>query len=174
MSQKLYELQEQLNQIDNILADNTNPETEEILESAKEQILQAIDGKVENILEFISDCRARAEYLMEEENRLYKKRKSLEKKVDYLKSLVFGVMKQSDLKKATYGTWDVSIAKTAPKIIVDDEMWVPDSCCKVTRTVNKTELKQYLDLLNGEYKVTVDGREILVAHTETSESLRIK
>lgn len=172
MSQKLYELQEQLNQIDNILADNTNPETEEILESAKEQILQAIDGKVENILEFISDCRARAEYLMEEENRLYKKRKSLEKKIEYLKSLVFGVMKQSDLKKATYGTWDVSIAKTPARLIIDDEQFVPDAFCKTVRSVDKTALKSAL--VDGEYKITVDGREVLIAHEEAGESLRVK
>lgn len=174
MSQKLYELQEQLNQIDNILADNTNPETEEILESAKEQILQAIDGKVENILEFISDCRARAEYLMEEENRLYKKRKSLEKKVEYLKSLVFGVMKQSDLKKATYGTWDVSIAKNPGKLIIDADIdKFPVWLVKTSYSLDKDAVKKNMTGDVAEI-YTEDGEKIQLAHMEYSESLRVK
>lgn len=172
MTSKLYELQDQLVVIDNILANNTNPETEEILESAKDELLQAIGDKVENILNFIADCNAKADQLKQEEERLYKKRKTLDKKVEYLKGLVFGVMKQNEQQKATYGTWDCTIAKTTPKIIIDDEQWVPDCCCKTTRVIDKTELKKYI--FNGEYRTTIDGQEILVAHTEQGESLRIK
>ena len=56
---KLYELEEQLVRIDEILENNTNPETQEILESAKDELLQEINGKVENILNFIADCKGK-------------------------------------------------------------------------------------------------------------------
>ena len=167
----LYELQDQLLAIDNILADNTDPETDDILESAKEELLKQIGDKVENVLNYISDCKGKAEQLKAEETRLAKKRKSFERRVDYLRNMIFFIMKSNNKTKETYGTWDCSIVKTAPKIIVDDEHWLPQCCIKTTTTVDKTALKSYL--WEGKYTTTVDGKEVLVAHEENSESLRI-
>lgn len=169
---KLYELQDQLVAIDNILETNTDPESQEILESARNEIIVAIDGKVENILNFMSDCKAKADQLKQEELRLATKRKALENKAEYLKNMIYYLMKTSNLQKAEYGTFSCTIARTAPKIIVDDEQWLPQCCIKTVTTVDKTALKSYL--LDGKYTTTVDGQEILVAHTEEGECLRIR
>lgn len=169
---KLYELQDQLVAIDNILEQNTDPESQAILESAKDELLKAIDGKVENILNFMSDCKGKAEQLKAEEERIAKKRKALENKADYLKGMIYWLMKTNNQQKAEYGTWNCTIARTAPKIIVDDEHWLPQDCIKTVTSVDKTALKAYL--ADGKYVATVDGKEILVAHFEENDCLRIR
>lgn len=170
----LYELQDQLVQIDNVLANNTNPETEEILESAKDELLKTIDGKIENILDYISDCKAKSEQLKVETVRLLAKKTSLEKKADYLKSILIWYMKTNDKTKESFGTWDIAIAKTAGKVVLDiDEASLPTWCKKVTYTADKTVLKaQMIDgkaFIEGE-----DGKPLMIAHIEEGESLRIK
>lgn len=171
---RLYDLQDQLVQIDNVLANNTNPETEEILESAKDELLKTIDGKIENILDYISDCKAKQEQLKAEEERLAKKRKTLENKTEYLKGMLMWFMKTNNQTKAEFGTWDVTVAKTAGKVVLDiNEESLPSWCKKVTYTADKTVLKaQMIDgkaFIEGE-----DGQPLMIAHIEEGESLRIK
>lgn len=171
---RLYDLQDQLIAIDGILENNTNEETQEILESARAELLQAIDGKVENILEFISDCKAKAEQLKQREEQLYKKRKTIENKIDYLKSMLVWFMETNNTTKESYGDWDLTLAKTAGKVVLDvadDEL--PDWFKKATYTVDKTKLKEAM--VNGKaYVPDIDGTPIQVAHIEESKSLRIK
>ena len=166
---KLYELQEQLVNIDNILEANTDEETREILETARYEVLQAIDGKVENILDFIADCKARIQQLKEEEERLASKRKSLENKTEYLKNMLMWYMKSQDMTKGSFGTWDITIAKTAGKVVFDiDEEQIPDKYKKISYSVDKTAIKE--QMTDGEF--VLDG--VKVAHLESGESLRIK
>lgn len=169
MSEKLYEMQEQLMQIDNILAENTNPDTEEILETAREELLKAIDGKLENILDFISDCKSKADQLAAREEVFYKRRKALEKKVEYLKSLVFGEMKNRGETKSTYGDWNCSIAKTPARVVLDClEDLVPEQFTKQIVQIDKTAIKEAM--VDGVCKVG----DMPIAHLEQGESLRIK
>ena len=171
---KLYELQEQLVAIDNILEQNTDEESKEILESAKDEIMQAIDGKVENILEFISDCKNRVAQLKEEEERLSRKRRTLENKTEYLKNMLVWFMKSNNKTKDSFGTWDITIAKTAGKVVFDlPEEDIPLTYKKVSYSVDKTLLKQ--NMVDGELVVALDdGTQVKVAHLEEGESLRIK
>lgn len=169
---KLYELQDQLVAIDNILESNTNPDTQDILESAREELLQAIDGKVENILNFMSDCKAKAEQLKAEEERLCKKRKALENKSEYLKNMIYWLMKSNNQQKAEYGTYSCTIARTTPKVIIDDENLLPAQFIKTTISVDKVALKSAMT--DGKYVVSFDGVETQVAHTEENDCLRIK
>lgn len=169
---KLYELQDQLVAIDNILETNTDPESQEILESARNEIITAIDGKVENILNFMSDCKAKADQLKQEELRLATKRKALENKAEYLKNMIYYLMKINNLQKAEYGNWNCCIAKTAPKVIIDDEYLVPDQFVKHIYNIDKVALKNAMK--DGKFVAIIDGKEIQVAHTEEGESLRIR
>lgn len=169
---KLYELQESLVNIDNILSNNTNEETQEILESAKEKLLKEVDGKLERILDFMSDCNGKVEQLKAEEERIAKKRKAIENKATYLKNMVYWFMKTNNQQKAEYGTYNCTIARTAPKLVIDDEHWVPNEFIKTVVSVDKVALKNALT--DGTYKVVVDGKEIQVAHTEENDCLRIR
>lgn len=173
---KLYEIQEQLAQIDAILENTTDVESQEILESAKQQVLEAVGDKMEHILDFVSEVNAKADYLKAEETRLAQKRKALEKKADYLRNLMFGFMKSQNLQKAEFGTWNLSIAKTPAKVIVTDDAveLLPDSLCRITRIADKTAIKQAMGDDN-ELTVEIDGKLVVVAQmAEQSECLRIK
>lgn len=169
MSERLYDMQAQLMQIDSVLAENTNPETEEILTDAREALLSAIDNKLECILDYISDCVAKAQQLAEREEAFYKRRKSLEKKVEYLKKLVFGEMKNRGETKAEYGNWNCSIAKTPARVVLDClEDLVPEQFTKQVVQIDKTAIKAAM--VDGVCKVG----DLQVGHLEQGESLRIK
>lgn len=169
---KLYELQEQLVKIDSIISDNTNPETNEILQSAKDDLLNEINGNIESLLDYIAECKSKIDFYKNEEKRIADKRKSLENRVDWLKSLLYGQMKLENKTKAEYGTYSLSIAKTPAKVIIDDDQWLPDAMCKIERVPDKAAIKE--SMVDGKFVVVVDGQQITVAHTENGESLRIK
>lgn len=173
---KLYEMTEQLMAIDSLLADNIDGESNEILESAREQLLADINIKMEHILEYIANCKSRVDYLKAEETRLANKRKSIEKRIDWLKGMVMGQMKASGLQKEEYGTYTVSIAKTPAKVVLteDGEQFLPDEYCTLTRTPNKTVIKEAMGG-DKELRITFDGRELVLARLdESGESLRIR
>lgn len=172
---KLWEMNEQMMIIDSLLSENTDPETQEILESAKDQLCQDIEGKMENILGYIAECKSRMEYYKTEEERIASKRKGIEKRINWLKGLIYGQMKLTNRQKAEYGTYNVSVVKTPDKVVLTDdaEQWLPDDLCRITRSPNKTAIKERIGD-NGVYKVTVDGREIVLASIETgNETVRI-
>lgn len=166
---KLYELQDQLVAIDNILADNTDPETNEILSSARDEILKQIDGKIENILNYIADCKAKSDQLREEAARLSYKRGVLDKKAEYLRNMLLWFMKNNDKKKESFGNWDVTVAKTAGRVVLDacDDAF-PDCFKKWTFDIDKTALKEQMK----DGQLIFDGK--MLAHIEEGESLRIK
>lgn len=171
---KLYELQDQLVQIDAILEQNTNEETQEILESAKDEVLQQIDGKIENILDYINDCKSRCDQLKENEQRLATKRKVLENKAEYLRNILMWYMETNNKTKESFGNWDITVAKTAGKVVLDiNEESLPSWCKKQTWSVDKTVLKA--QMVEGKaYIEGEDGNPLLIAHLETRETIRIK
>lgn len=170
---RLYELQDQLVAIDNILAENTDPDTNEILSTAKDEILNQIDGKVENILNYIADCKAKSDQLREEAARLSYKRGVLDKKAEYLRNMLLWFMKTNDKKKDSFGNWDVTVAKTAGRVVLDatDDKY-PDQFKKLSWDIDKTALKEAM--VDGKVTITKNGQEIVLAHLEEGESLRIK
>jgi hypothetical protein len=173
---KLYEMNEQLQAIDSLLADSIDGESNEILESAREQLLSDINIKIEHILEYVAHCKSRVDYLKDEENRLANKRKSVEKRIEYLKGVVMGQMKQNGLQKAEYGTYNVSIAKTPAKVVLTDDAdeLLPDNLCTISRVPNKTAIKEYMGD-DTELAVEIDNRLVVVARLDkTGENLRIK
>lgn len=182
----LYELNEQLQAIDELLTGSVDglletqlvdEESRLILEDSKNVLLAQIEGKLEHILEYIGDCKGRIDYLKSEEARLAQKRKSLERRIDFLKGLVMGQMKLNGLKKAEYGTYNVSIAKTPAKVVLTDDadFLLPDNLCTITRTPNKSAIKELIGE-GKEYRVqTEDGDDVVLAYLdESGESLRIK
>lgn len=169
---QLYELQNQLIAIDTVINENTNPETDEILQSAKDALLNEINGNMEDLLKYVSECKSKVDFYKSEEKRIADKRKSLENRIDWLKDLLFSQMKLENKTKAEYGTYNLTIAKTPAKVIIDDDQWLPDDMCKIERIPDKTVIKDRM--VDGQLFMNVDGKDILVAHTESGEALRIK
>ncbi|MBO7735500.1 MAG: siphovirus Gp157 family protein [Methanobrevibacter sp.] len=170
----LYELDYNLRQIDSLLTVAQDEESLDILEDAKKVLLQDIDEKAVDILTYMSDCTARAKHLKEEAIRLAKKAKALENRADWLKDLLKTHLQSTKQEKATYGIYDVSLAKTPDKVVLNngEEQWLPDELCTITRTPNKTEIKKHM--INGKLIANIDGQEIELAHLESDTTIRIK
>lgn len=171
----LYELNAQLKAIDDLLVANENEETLEILESAKEQLLQDIDNKMVSIVQYMNDCDGKIAQCKEEIARLQKKIKSLSNKKDFLKTLCKNHLIEKGLQKAEYGTYTLSVAKTPAKVVLSDdaEALLPDNLCTITRVANKTNIKDAM--VDGKLSVVVDGHEVVLATLdETGTTLRVK
>lgn len=170
----LYELDYNLRQLDSLLTATQDESTLEILDDAKKVLLQNIEEKAVDILTYISDCDARAKHLKEESARIANKAKALEKRTAFLKNLLLYHMQTTNQKKATYGTYDVTLSKTPDKVVLTngEEQWLPDELCTVTRTPNKTAIKQHM--IDGKLIANIDGQEIELAHLESTETIRIR
>ena len=101
--------------------------------------------KVQNITHLIKDAEARSAYMKLEEQRIYNKRKALEKKIENLKNYIFVNMVLKNTKKVDVGTFTVAIRKNPPKVEVVEITEVPTRFIK-----EKTEF-------------TVDKKGILAA-----------
>lgn len=175
MSETLWNLNNQMIAIDSLLSDNTDPETQEILESAKEQLGKDIESKMENILGYIAECKSRVAFLKSEEDRIATKRKAIERRIDWLRDMVRGQLIATGRQKAEYGTWTATLFKTPDKVVVMAGMdeKIPDNLCKITRSPDKKLIK---DAMGGskELKIIDGDQEILVATIESgTTSVRI-
>ena len=168
----LYELDYELRQLDSVLAEAQDEETCQILSDTREVLLQQIEDKAVAILTYMSDCDAKINHLLAESKRIAKKAKNLTARRDFLKNLITEHLKQKNLRTADYGTYTVSLAKTPDKVVIDDDQWLPDDLCTITRTPCKTAIKDRMT--DGKLVVTVDGREIELAHLESDTTIRIK
>lgn len=166
---KLYELQDILVNIDNVIATSTDEETGVIMEEAKQKVLDEVAGKMENICEYIADCKGKIDQLKAEQERIYNKRKTLENRVEWLKNcLLMSQMKFEQKTKAEYGTWTISVAKTPEKVVVANEDLIPDDLCTFKREINKTAIKGAMT----DGRLVIDG--MTVANLQSGETIRIK
>ncbi|MBO7715646.1 MAG: siphovirus Gp157 family protein [Methanobrevibacter sp.] len=170
----LYEMDEQLKSIDWVLSENEDAETAEILEAAKVELEKNIESKMESILKYKADCDAKVVAIKSEIERLTKKIKSLNNKSDFLKSLCYSHMITTGKQKADYGTWTLSIVKkpASVKLTDDADTFLPDCYCTISRTPNKTAIKEAMT--DGELFVQVGDKKIVLATLEQGDTIRIK
>lgn len=170
----LYDMDEQMKAIEAILVANEDPETEEILENAKTALNQDIENKMESILKYKADCDGKIDTIKNEIARLQKKAASLTKKSEFLKNLCYDHMMTTGRQKADYGTWTLTVAKTPAKVVLTDDAnaLLPDCYCTITRTPNKTAIKEAMT--DGELFVQIGDKKITLATLETGTTIRIK
>lgn len=170
----LYEMDEQLKSIDWVLSENEDSETAEILEAAKVELEKDIESKMESILRYRADCDGKIVAIKAEIDRLNKKVKSLSKKSDFLKDLCYSHMIATGKQKADYGTWTLSIVKkpASVKLTDDADTFLPDCYCTISRTPNKTAIKEAMT--DGELFVKVGDKKIVLATLEQGDTIRIK
>lgn len=170
----LYEMDEQMKAIETILIANEDSDTEEILENAKIALEQDIENKMESILKYKAECDSRVAAIKSEIERLTKKIKSLNNKSDFLKSLCYSHMIATGKQKADYGTWTLSIVKkpASVKLTDDADALLPDCYCTISRTPNKTAIKEAMT--DGELFVKVGDKKIVLATLEQGDTIRIK
>ena len=118
---KLYELNQQYKQLQE-MADDLDPMT---LKDTLESIKESIEDKAENTAKLIRSWEAEANAIKEEEKRLANRRKSLENRVSNTKAYLFEQMKNAGLEKVKRPTLTVSIANNPPSVEVIDPDKIP-------------------------------------------------
>lgn len=155
---KLYEITEAYNCLLNTDLD------EELIKESLKIIDEEFNTKVENTVKVIKNAEADIKALRDEEQRLAKKRRSLQSRVDFLKTNIFNNMKIIDNKKIETPLFNVVIQKNPKKLVIKSEKSVPDEFTKINRVIDKAKLKDAI-----ESGLNVDYAEII-----QEEGLRIK
>lgn len=159
---KLYEIAPALRfALDDIEVD---PETGEILNA---DALHAVEAqaaeKVEATALYLRELDAEAKAAKEEADRMLARVKSMQKRSDYLKSMLLDALHATGKVKTARVT--VSI-RTTQAVAVDEGANLPEAYTTVKKTVspNKTAIKQAL----------LDGVEVPGCHLEARESVSIR
>ena len=158
MNASLYEITREYLEIDE--------ETGEILNAEElDKLAGAFDEKVESVACYIKNLTAFAGDLKEEEANLAKRRKSAEKKVDYLKTFLSSCMDAAGRDKFNGVKANVSFRKSVA-VQIDDESTLPDAFKVETVTVkpDKTAIK----------KAIQDGAEVSGASLVENRNIQIK
>ena len=121
MTIRLYELNQQYNQLLE-MADDLEPE---VLKDTLESIKESTEDKVENTAKVIRSWEAEIKVIKDEEKRMAERRKSLEKRVDNTKAYLFEQMELAGMDKVKRPTLTVSIAKNPPSLEVIDPEKIP-------------------------------------------------
>lgn len=162
----LYELtDEYLRFLDEVDADD------EAFIDTLESIEGEIEDKADNYAKLIKEFEAEAEKFDKESKRLADKRDAIKNKVSRMKRSLEQAMIVTGKTKFKTELFSFGIQKNTPSVVLsfDDKDTaeidkLPDRFVKVTKTVNKTAIK---DAINA-------GEDIGFAHLEQSESIRIR
>lgn len=136
-----------------------------------ESIEGEIEDKADNYAKLIKEFEAEAEKFDKESKRLADKRDAIKNKVARMKRSLEQAMIVTGKTKFKTDLFSFGIQKNTPSVVLsfDDKDAaeidkLPDRFVKVTKTVNKTAIK---DAINA-------GEDIGFAHLEQSESIRIR
>ncbi|KAF6620527.1 siphovirus Gp157 family protein [Paenibacillus polymyxa] len=129
---KLYELGEQYRVFNNFVdsAWDNDDLTEDDLQlyiETLESIEDEISNKAENIAKFMKNIEGDIKALKEEEDRLAKKRKYLQNKIEGLKSYTQAVLEVNKIDKIDAGLFKVRLQKNPPSINIVNERAIPNT-----------------------------------------------
>ena len=146
-------------------------EDDEAFIDTLESIEGEIEDKADNYAKLIKEFEAEAEKFDKESKRLADKRDAIKNKVSRMKRSLEQAMIVTGKTKFKTELFSFGIQKNTPSVVLsfDDKDVaeidkLPDRFVKVTKTVNKTAIK---DAINA-------GEDIGFAHLEQSESIRIR
>ena len=131
---------------------------------AKEDLAEKLEGYCKFIKNLESDIAG----LKAEEERLYKRRKTMENTIDRCKEAMKYALNTVGEKKIPCGTFTVSVQNSTPSVVLDEQYIenVPEKYLiqqepKIDKKLIKADIEQGVDL---------EG----IAHLETNTSLRIR
>jgi hypothetical protein len=91
----------------------------------------------------------------------------LDLRVRAMRDLIFKIMNLADLRKVELPEATLSIRAGTPKVIVTDEVLIPDELCRIKREPDKTKIKELL--LDGQH---VEGT--VLSNAKPSIAIRTK
>lgn len=137
---------------------------DEQVQEALEDIDEKIEVKADNIAKLIRGLEGQIDICKAEEERIYKRRKSIENRINNLKEYLQKTMIATDKRKFKTDLFSFSIQKNRASIKILDEEKVPEEYVEYDRKVLKDKLK----------KAIAEGLEVDYAELIQTESLRVR
>ncbi|WP_019124681.1 siphovirus Gp157 family protein [Peptoniphilus grossensis] len=137
---------------------------DEQVQEALEDIDEKIEVKADNIAKLIKGLEGQKDICKAEEERIYKRRKSIENRIENLKEYLKATMIATDKRKFKTDLFSFNIQKNRASIKILDEEKVPEEYVEYDRKVLKDKLK----------KAITEGLEADYAEMIQSESIRIR
>lgn len=137
---------------------------DEQVQEALEDIDEKIEVKADNIAKLIKGLEGQKDICKAEEERIYKRRKSIENRIENLKEYLKTTMIATDKRKFKTDLFSFNIQKNRASIKILDEEKVPEEYVEYDRKVLKDKLK----------KAIAEGLEVDYAELTQTESLRVR
>jgi hypothetical protein len=163
----VYEIVEKYLQIENMLEEQEDQDTQEMLQDTLDSIEGDLEEKLEYLTKIQKNYEAQAEMFKAEKDRLAKKQQSTKNKAGNLKGFLEHILLATGKRKLETGIFTLSIQKNPPSLIIDDESLIPDDFFETVRQLDKKHLKEAL-------KHPASKGLIFGARLEQGEGIRIK
>lgn len=137
---------------------------DEQVQEALEDIDEKIEVKADNIAKLIKGLEGQKDICKAEEERIYKRRKSIENRIENLKEYLKTTMIATDKRKFKTDLFSFNIQKNRASLKILDEEKVPEEYVEYDRKVLKDKLK----------KAIAEGLEVDYAELTQTESLRVR
>lgn len=170
---KLYDYTDSYRNIANLIEENPELATEDMLE-ALANIQESSHDKITNTAELIVKLQDNIDIISKRQAELKSAKSSLTNKVDNIKRYLLENMQNMDMKKVSKGTRTVSIRNNAPKLLVKNKDKVPEEF-KTYNTVlnvnsNKLPDKWKKHINEADSAVVIKNRELAKAIKQMEES----
>ena len=170
---KLYDYTDNYRNIANLIEENPELATEDMLE-ALANIQESSHDKITNTAELIVKLQDNIDIISKRQAELKSAKSSLTNKVDNIKRYLLENMQNMDMKKVSKGTRTVSIRNNAPKLLVKNKDKVPEEfkTYNTVLNVNSNKLpdkwKKHINVEDS--AVVIKNRELAKAIKQMEES----
>ena len=170
---KLYDYTDSYRNIANLIEENPELATEDMLE-ALANIQESSHDKITNTAELIVKLQDNIDIISKRQAELKSAKSSLTNKVDNIKRYLLENMQNMDMKKVSKGTRTVSIRNNAPKLLVKNKDKVPEEFKTYNTVLNVDSNKlpdEWKKHINEEDSaVVIKNRELAKAIKQMEES----
>jgi hypothetical protein len=146
------------------LADSDLPD--DVIADTLEGASGDIENKAWNTAALILQFEGEASIIKEAEQRMSARRKSLEKRVQWMRDYVLVQLIRTGIGEIDSPEFVIRVQDNPPKVILDDEEAVPNAykLTETVTTIRKAEIR----------KLLLDGQSVAGAHLESEKRLSIK
>ena len=170
---KLYDYTDSYRNIANLIEENPELATEDMLE-ALANIQESSHDKITNTAELIVKLQDNIDIISKRQAELKSAKSSLTNKVDNIKRYLLENMQNMDMKKVSKGTRTVSIRNNAPKLLVKNKDKVPEEFKTYNTVLNVNSIKlpdKWKKHINeADSAVVIKNRELAKAIKQMEES----
>lgn len=153
--------------------EDLTPELEEELREALENMNEDLEEKLENYARIIRNFESDIEGMKAEEERLSRKRKTMENNIKRMKNAMTDAMILTNKTKVKTSLFSFNVQKNPVKVVMDcQELDLVPFAFLIEKDpeVNRKALKEALESDDEQLKESLEG----IAHLEQSVSVRIR